>query len=91
MKNIHKHLEFKITEEGNKTINYLDLSIHRNNNKLQLGIYRKPTQMGTTIHFMSNHPLDHKLAAYNFYTNNVIYTNYITSKRTRMEHHLHHS
>ena len=50
--NIHKHFEFKITEEENKNLNYLDLSIHRdnnnnnnnNNNNLQLVIYRKPTQ-----------------------------------------------
>jgi hypothetical protein len=42
MNNIHKYLEFKLTEE-NKNINYLALSIHRGNNKLQPGIYRKPT------------------------------------------------
>ena len=30
MNNIHKHLEFKLTEEENKTINYSDLYIHRN-------------------------------------------------------------
>jgi hypothetical protein len=51
MNNMHKYLEFKLTEEENKNINYLDLSIPRNNNNnnnnnnnLQLGIYRKPTQ-----------------------------------------------
>jgi len=29
MNNIHKYLEFKLTEEENKNINYLDLSIHK--------------------------------------------------------------
>ena len=72
MNNIHKHLECKITEEENKTINYLDLSIHRTNNDLQLGIYRKPTQTDTTMHSTSNHPLDHKLAAYHFYINRML-------------------
>jgi len=43
MNNIHKYLEYKLTEEKTVT-NYLDLSIHRNNNNLQTGIYRKPTQ-----------------------------------------------
>jgi len=38
MNNIHKHLEFKLTEEKNKNINYLDLSIYRGNNNVQLGI-----------------------------------------------------
>jgi len=72
MNNIHKYLEFKLTEEENNNINYLYLSIHRNNNNLQLRIYRKPTQTDTTIHFTSNHPLGHKLAAYNFYINRML-------------------
>ena len=38
MNNIRKHLEFKLTEEKNKNINYLDLSIYRGNNNVQLGI-----------------------------------------------------
>ena len=50
----------------------MDLSVHRNNNNLQLGIYRKPTQIDTTIHFKSNHPIEHKLAAYNFYINRML-------------------
>jgi len=43
MNNIDKHLEFKLLEEENNTINYLDLSIHRNTNSIDLGICRKPT------------------------------------------------
>jgi hypothetical protein len=34
MNNIYKHLEFKLWEEENNTINYLDLSIHRNTTAL---------------------------------------------------------
>jgi hypothetical protein len=62
MNNLHKYVEFRQTEEHN-TINYLDLRIHRNDNNIQIGIYRKPTQSDTTIHFTSNHPLQHILAA----------------------------
>jgi hypothetical protein len=36
--NIDKHLEFKLSEEENNSINYLDLSIHRNTNSIDLGI-----------------------------------------------------
>jgi hypothetical protein len=43
MNNIHKYLEFKLTEEENNNITYLNLSINRNNNDLHLGIHRKPT------------------------------------------------
>ena len=42
---------------------HLDLSINRSNNNLYLGIYRKPTQTDATLHFTSNHPLEHKLTA----------------------------
>jgi len=74
MNNIHKRLEYKLTEEENKNINYLDLSIHRGNNNLQLGIYGKSTQTDTTILFISKHPLKHKLAAYNFRINRILST-----------------
>ena len=72
MNNIHKYLEFKLTEEESNNITYLDLSIHRNNNDLHLDIHRKHTQTDTTIHFTSNHPLEHKLAAYGYYINRMI-------------------
>jgi hypothetical protein len=49
-----------------KTTNYSD------NNNLQLGIYRIPTQTDTSIHFTSNHPLEQKLTAYTFYINRMI-------------------
>ena len=42
MNNIQKYLEFKLTEEE-KTTNYLDLCIHRNNNVLHQNTHRKPT------------------------------------------------
>ena len=66
MNNTDKHLEFKLSEEENNTINYLDLSIHRNIKSIDLRIYRKPTHTDVTIQFSSNHPLAHKLAAFNF-------------------------
>ena len=55
-------------------MNYLYLSIHRNNSNLQLRIYRKPTQKTPTIHFTSNNPLEHKLATYNFYIDRMLPT-----------------
>ena len=61
MNNIYKYLEFKLTEEENNR-NYLDTSVHRHNNNLYLGIYRKSTQTNTTIHFTLNHSLELKLA-----------------------------
>ena len=54
-----KNLQFKMSTEENNTINYLDISIYRNNNSIELNIYRKPTGTDTTIHFTSNHPHEH--------------------------------
>jgi hypothetical protein len=74
MKNLHKFLEFKQTVEEHNTINHLDRHIHRNNNNIQLGIYRKPIQSDTNIHFASKHPLQHQLAAYSFYIHRLLPT-----------------
>jgi len=70
--NRDKHLEFKLLEEENNTINYLDLSIHRNTNSIDLGIYRKPTHTDIIIQFSSNHPYKHKLATFKVYANRLL-------------------
>jgi hypothetical protein len=61
------------TTEENNNINNLDLSIHINTQNLPIGIYRKPTLTDTTTPFTSNHPLEHKLAAYHFYIECYLY------------------
>jgi predicted lactoylglutathione lyase len=63
---IDNHLEFKISEEVNNTLQDLDLSISRSENNIELVIYRKPTYTDIMIHYTSNHPYDHKLAAFIF-------------------------
>ena len=72
MNNIDKHLEFKISEEENNSINYLDLSIHRNANNTDLGFCRKSTHTDITIQFSSKHPHVHKMAALNYYINRML-------------------
>ena len=67
MNNIDKNLQFKPTNEECNTINYLDLSIHRKDKNLDLSIYRKPTSTDTCIHQLSNHPNEHKAAAFRYY------------------------
>lgn len=71
MNNLHKHLQFKSTEEENNTISFLDLLINRNHNGLSINIYRKPTTTDTTIHFNSDHPIQHKLVAYRYLLNRL--------------------
>jgi len=69
MNDINEQLEFKATMEVNETINYLDLTIHRNINNMELSVYRKPTNANITIQYTSNHPCDHKKAAFTHYIN----------------------
>jgi hypothetical protein len=71
MNSLHKGLEFKATEETNGNISFLDLMITRAHNTLSINIYRKPTTTDLTIHYKSNHPLQHKTAAYRYMLNRL--------------------
>jgi len=65
---IHKNLQLNQTHEDNGQINFLDLTIIRNNSTLEIDIHRKPITTKTTINYDSNHPTEHKTAAYRQYT-----------------------
>jgi len=69
MNNINEQLKFKATVEVNKSINYWDLTISRNINKIEISVYRKLTNANITIQYASNHPWDHKRAAFTHYIN----------------------
>ena len=69
--NIHTNMKFTIEKETNNKINFLDLSIERTSNNLQLGIYRKSTSTDHIIHYDSCHPFEHKKAALNFLFNRL--------------------
>ena len=71
------------TEESN-TINYMDINIHKNNNNIDVSIYRKSTCTDTTVLYSSNHPHEHKIAAFRYYINRMI-TLPITEKYKKEE------
>jgi len=62
LNNIHLHP----THENNLSVSFLDLTITRKPSHLDTGIHCKPTTTDTTINFLSNHPPEHSLAAYQF-------------------------
>jgi hypothetical protein len=64
---IHPNLQLNPTYKNNKQVNFLDLLIIRKPSRLEIDIYRKPTTTSTTINYTSNHPTEHKLAAYRHY------------------------
>jgi hypothetical protein len=67
MNSLHKHFKFKVTNEENRTIGFLDLLITTDQEELPINIFRKSTTTHTPIHYNSNHPMEHKLAAYWFF------------------------
>ena len=64
---IHNNLQVNPTPENAGQISFLDLTITRKTTNLEIDIFRKPTTTNTTINYLSNHPLEHKLAAYRYY------------------------
>ena len=72
MDTIHGNIKLNATHETNNKVNFLDFSITRKPTSLELDIYRKTTASDTTIKFLSNRPLRHKLAAYRFFINRMI-------------------
>jgi hypothetical protein len=68
---MHPKITHNIKTESNQQINYFDLSIHRMCKEITLGIYCKPTYSDMAIPYSSNHPRNHKMAAFNYLLNRV--------------------
>jgi hypothetical protein len=64
----------------NNSIEYMDLLIIRQTDRMEIDIYHKPTTTDLTIHATSNHPMEHKLAAYRYYTDSTNYPSQQTRK-----------
>lgn len=62
---LHDNIKFKIEEEFENKLNFLDLTIVNNHNSFNYSIFRKITQSSLVIPFDSIHPPQHKLAAFN--------------------------
>jgi hypothetical protein len=79
--NIDTALKFSPTHEHKNTINFLDLSIIRCPSKIEIDVYRKPTTTDTTINHTSNHPPEHKMAAYRYMINRMLTLPLTTEKK----------
>ena len=61
---IHTDIKLNTTYKNNRCIRFFDLLIIRKTSNLEIDTYRKPTTTDTTINFLSNHPMEHKVAAF---------------------------
>ena len=52
---LHRNISFTIEIEVNDSINFLDLSITKQNNKLNFSIFHKPTHTDMVIHLSLIH------------------------------------
>jgi len=57
--NLHPRLQFTLEMGGDK-INFLDVTIIKNNKKLEFNWYHKPTFSGRYLNYFSQHPLSQK-------------------------------
>jgi glycerol-3-phosphate cytidylyltransferase-like family protein len=68
---IHPNIQYTIEKETQNSLNYLDLTITNEQNKLTFSIVRKLTSTDLIIHNDSCHPQEHKYAAINYLTNRL--------------------
>jgi hypothetical protein len=61
---IHPKLNFTAEYEQDNRLHFLDVTITKKDNRHNFNIYRKPTTTDTLIHNSSNHPTQHKHAAF---------------------------
>lgn len=70
---LHSTIKFTIElENENKQLNFLDLTISVTDNKHTFDIFRKPTDTGVVIDNQSNHPYQHKVAAFHCYIERIL-------------------
>jgi hypothetical protein len=63
----HTHIKLNPTQENNGCISFFEVSIIRKPSNLEIDIFCKPTTTDTTINFLSNHPTEHKVAAFRYH------------------------
>ena len=64
-------MTFTMQEEINNSINFLDVTISADENKISFNVYRKPTATDIIIPNYSFHPPEQKLAAIRYMVNRL--------------------
>ncbi|KAL9960202.1 hypothetical protein ACROYT_G033624 [Oculina patagonica] len=62
LNSINPHISFTIEHESNGQLPFLDTLISRDNNKLNIDVYRKPTHTDRYLDFRSHHDREHKIS-----------------------------
>lgn len=65
LKKLHETIKFTVEKERDNILPFLDLMLTRNNEKIEISVYRKPTNTHRYIPANSHTSYQHKLAAFN--------------------------
>ena len=85
--NLVPNLNFTLEKEQNNRINFLDITISKNQDGLAFEIYRKPTATDIIIPSDSCHPREHKTAAIIYYYNRLeMYKLTLESRQNEKDH-----
>jgi hypothetical protein len=79
---VHTNLKLNLTHKSNGS--FLDLLIIRKPSNLKIDIFRKPATTETTINFLLNHLIEHKIAIYRHH-NTKMHSLPLTQKRKQTE------
>ena len=74
-------MNFNTKEESDEAINFLDMNISKDDNKIMFNIYSKPTATDITIPNDSCHPSENKLVTITYLTNRL--STYPTNEREK--------
>jgi hypothetical protein len=76
-------IKFTIEKENHKSINFLDIGIHREKENFQFSIYRKKTATDIIIPSDSCHPQEHKTSGIKYLLNRAY--NYPITKKKKIQ------
>ena len=69
---IHENISLTLELELNNSINFLDLTIERKDNKFEFSIFHKPSHADLVIHNSSIHPFTQKMAAFHSFVHRLL-------------------
>lgn len=72
MNSMNIKIQFTLEMGNNNSLNFLDLTIHKNNYQFKYNIYRKPTTTKITIHANLYHPNSSKMIALNAFVHKML-------------------
>jgi hypothetical protein len=83
---MHPSMKYNLETEHDGIINFLDLNLYRQSDKILIDIYRKPTLTDVIIPAEWNHPMQHKTTAFKYMldgANKLLMSNEEKIKRIR--------